>query len=135
MGVLLHLNPTSGTPLYRQLANSLQQAIAAGDFKPGDRLPSVRELARTAGVNMLTAAKALQSLETEGLTETRRGVGVFVSVRAVEESLERKQELLKDSASQVAAQAVNFGLTEGQTLFVVLNEYRRFQNERTRPTN
>lgn len=135
MGVLLHLNPASGTPLYRQLANSLQQAIAAGEFKPGDQLPSVRELARTASVNMLTAAKALQTLEALGLTETRRGLGVFVNAHGVAEPVAKKKELLKDSAAQVAAQALNLGLTEEQTLSVIANEYRRFQNERTRPTD
>ena len=69
----------SSVAVYVQIENHVQFAIASGRLKPGDRLPSVRELSERVGVNPNTVAKAYRDLEVMGLVYTRRGMGVFIN--------------------------------------------------------
>ncbi|MCX5772504.1 MAG: GntR family transcriptional regulator [Candidatus Hydrogenedentes bacterium] len=68
----------SSVAVYVQIENHVQFAIASGRLKPGDRLPSVRELSERLGVNPNTVAKSYRDLEVMGLLYTRRGMGVFI---------------------------------------------------------
>ncbi|MEV6566428.1 GntR family transcriptional regulator [Streptomyces kronopolitis] len=68
----------SSSPKYRRIADALKQAIAAGEFGPGDRLPGENELMSRHGVARMTARQALGVLTSEGLAEARKGAGVFV---------------------------------------------------------
>ena len=72
-------NITAGRPVYVQLMEQLEQALAAGVFPPGSRIPPVRELAADAGVNPNTMQRALQELEREGMVYTQRTSGRFVT--------------------------------------------------------
>lgn len=76
-----HIDPSSGTPIYRQIADQVRQAVASGVMRAGDRLPSVREMALELAVNPNTIAKAYQDLEREGVIETPRGRGSFIADR------------------------------------------------------
>ena len=69
----------SGMPLYRQLANSIAGQIAAGDRKPGDKLPATRELAVELGLNRTTVSAAYALLGESGLIKAHVGRGSFVS--------------------------------------------------------
>ncbi|MDE5757108.1 MAG: GntR family transcriptional regulator, partial [Allobaculum sp.] len=66
---------TNDAPLYLQLASLLETQIIAGHLEPGQKLPSVRELALMSKTNPNTVAKALTQLEQKGLIETRRTSG------------------------------------------------------------
>lgn len=66
-------------PASQTLATLLRQAIAAGEYRAGDRLPSQRVLARTHGVAMNTAREAYRALADEGLVRRHQGKGVFVT--------------------------------------------------------
>jgi len=76
--MLVTLDTADATPIYAQLERSLRAAIAAGRLKPGDQLPTVRELAVELKVNANTIARVYSELERAGVFETRRGVGTFV---------------------------------------------------------
>ncbi|ACU40159.1 GntR family transcriptional regulator [Actinosynnema mirum] len=65
-------------PAYLRLADDLRRAIAAGDYKPGDQLPTMGELAKRAGIAVMTVREAIKMLTTEGLVISRQGKGVFV---------------------------------------------------------
>jgi len=69
----------SPIPLYYQLAELIEDRIAAGDLRPGDRLPSERDLATQAGISRMTARQALTWLAERGAVEIRHGVGTFVA--------------------------------------------------------
>ena len=69
----------SDSPIYTQLTQRLTQAIIAGEFQPGERLPSVRDLAVEAGVNPNTVQRALSELERDGLVFSQRTAGRFVT--------------------------------------------------------
>jgi GntR family transcriptional regulator len=68
----------SGVPAYLQLAQQVREALRLGWLTPGDRLPTVREVVATSGVNPNTVLKAYRELEFAGLVEARQGSGTFV---------------------------------------------------------
>jgi len=76
--VRLWFAPGSDVPLYRQLVQQVTLAILCGDLKPGDRLPSTRELARRYAIHPNTISAGYRELEHAGWTETRHGSGVYV---------------------------------------------------------
>ncbi len=82
--MLSSIDITSSVAVYVQIENHVQFAIASGRLKPGDQLPSVRELSERLNVNPNTVAKAYRDLEVMGLLYTRRGMGVFVN-RGIEQ--------------------------------------------------
>lgn len=69
-------------PIYSQLMEQIKLALVSGGFSPGERLPSVRDLAAEAGVNPNTMQRALQELEREGLVYSQRTAGRFVTEEA-----------------------------------------------------
>ena len=73
------LNQDAATPLYVQLMNLLEKDIQSGVYQPGDKLPSVRDLAAQAGVNPNTMQKALSELERENLVHSARTSGRFIT--------------------------------------------------------
>ncbi len=68
--------------MYRQIADQIAGLIAAGEFKPGSRLPAERELAAKLGVSRASVREAIISLEIGGLVEVRIGTGIFVTMSA-----------------------------------------------------
>jgi DNA-binding transcriptional regulator YhcF (GntR family) len=80
--VRLWFAPSSEVPIYRQLVTQVVLAILAGDLKPGERLPSTRELARRFCLHPNTVSAGYRLLEKEGWTEQRRGSGVYVRAKA-----------------------------------------------------
>jgi DNA-binding transcriptional MocR family regulator len=78
MAIALERGPDTGRSVYQQLADHFRIEIAAGRLAAGDRLPTIRELARVAGVNRDTVALAYDALTKEGLIESTVGRGTFV---------------------------------------------------------
>ena len=78
LSILSGVNIHSRVAVYLQIENLVQFAIASGNLKSGERLPSVRELSERLEVNPNTVAKSYRDLEVMGLLFTRRGMGVFV---------------------------------------------------------
>jgi len=76
---VVNIDPRDPTPIYAQLDRGLRAAIAAGRLHAGDQLPTVRQLAVDLRVNANTVARVYAELERDGVLETRRGVGSFVT--------------------------------------------------------
>ena len=76
------LNPQSGTPIYRQLMDQVRWLVASNRLKPGDELPSVRELAVAHAVNAMTISKAYSLLEAEGVLARQRGKPMTVAAES-----------------------------------------------------
>jgi len=79
---LVTIDSRDKTPIYAQLERGLRAAMATGRLKPGDQLPTVRQLAVELQVNANTVARVYADLERSGAIETRRGVGSFVTATA-----------------------------------------------------
>ena len=77
--MLLHLNASSGVPVYLQLQAQVKQAVAAGALRTGEALPSTRKLAAELRINPNTVARAYQELERDGVTRSVPGGGTFVA--------------------------------------------------------
>ncbi|MDO5504639.1 MAG: GntR family transcriptional regulator [Actinomycetia bacterium] len=77
--MLIRISESSGTPIYRQVADGVRQEIAHGRLAPGERLPPARDLAEALGVNMHTVLHGYQDLQHEGLIHLRRGRGAVVA--------------------------------------------------------
>lgn len=82
-------------PIYTQLMDQMKQRIASGDYTPGEKMASVRELAAEAGVNPNTVQRALTELEREGLMYSQRTTGRFIT-----EDEGMIQEVKKDLARE-----------------------------------
>lgn len=76
---VVSIDTRDSTPIYAQIERGLRAGIAAGRLRPGDQLPTVRQLAVELQVNANTVARVYADLERNGVLETRRGVGSFVS--------------------------------------------------------
>ena len=76
---LVSIDPRDRTPIYAQLERGLRAAIASGRVRPGDQLPTVRQLAVELQVNANTIARVYAELERAGVLETQRGVGSFIA--------------------------------------------------------
>jgi GntR family transcriptional regulator len=74
-----HLDARSGVPTYLQLVQQVRRAIRLGILRPGDQLPTVKEVVTHLTINPNTVLHAYRQLDHEGLIEGRRGVGTFVS--------------------------------------------------------
>lgn len=82
----LWFSPASEVPIYRQLVTQIALAILSGDLKPGERLPSTRELARRFSIHPNTVSAGYQHLAQEGWVDYRRGSGVYIKSDAAQPS-------------------------------------------------
>ena len=74
-----HLDARSGVPTYLQLVQQVRQAVRLGILRPGDQLPTVKEVVGSLVINPNTVLKAYRELDRESLVISRRGVGTFVA--------------------------------------------------------
>ena len=99
-------------PLYAQLERSIRFAIATGRLGIGEQLPTVRQLAVDLRINANTVAKVYNELERDGVVETRRGIGTFVSDNHAESKASRNDEKqLRDLADRYVAEASAHGFS------------------------
>ncbi|MGW6641659.1 GntR family transcriptional regulator [Streptomyces iakyrus] len=91
-----HLNSRSGLPPYQQLVQQVRHALRLGLLKEGDRLPTVKDVAKQMAVNPNTVLKAYRELEHDGLVAARPGVGTFVTRTLADGTLAAHGPLRKD---------------------------------------
>jgi GntR family transcriptional regulator len=77
-----HLDSRSGVPAYLQLVHQVRRAVRLGMIRPGDQLPTVKEVVTKLTLNPNTVLHAYRQLDLEGLVEGRQGVGTFVAAGA-----------------------------------------------------
>ena len=86
----------SNRPLYEQIAIQIKTAIMNGELKEGDAIPSVRSLAKSLHISVLTVQKAYATLQDDGFIETTAGKGSYVSVQSQDFYLEEQQKKIED---------------------------------------
>lgn len=103
---LVSVDSRDPTPIYAQLERGLRAAIATGRLRPGEQLPTVRQLAIDLRVNANTVARVYAELERGGVLETRRGVGSFVTATPAQAHPPRDRDRrLRAFATRVLADA------------------------------
>src|SRR6185436_11596217 len=108
--MFLRIEKGSAAPISRQIGQQIASLCAAGSLAPGERMPSVRELARDLEVNQNTILRVYERLCREGVLEMRQGQGTFVALDARANASPGQRERLADEFRQLARQAVALGL-------------------------
>jgi GntR family transcriptional regulator len=121
---IVTIDPRDRTPIYAQLERGLRAAIATGRLRPGDQLPTVRQLAVDLSVNANTVARVYAELERAGVIETRRGVGSFITAATARAHPPREHDRrLRAFVTRMLADADAAGFT-ADDVAAVLDEHR-----------
>ena len=120
--MLLHVNTSSGVPVYLQIEAQVKQAIAAGALTQGHALLSVRRMAAELRVNPNTVAKAYQNLERDGLVRTVPGGGTYVADSSPGLLKSEKLRRLRPLAHQLAVESYQLRLPAGDVMKLVEGE-------------
>lgn len=110
------IDPTTATPVFAQIAESIATQIATGTVATGARLPAARELADSLGVNVHTVLRAYQELRDDGQVELRRGRGAIVLGTPTAEGV-------RSAVARAATEAKAAGIPIGTLLALVRKEY------------
>lgn len=113
-------NLDSSRPIYLQIIERVQMDIITGRYQPGDKLPSVRDLAQEAAVNPNTMQKALSELERSGLIYSQRTSGRFIT---------EDKELIHQMKKELAAAEVSAFVAHMKQLGITLEEIRQLLAE------
>lgn len=113
------INATSMTPIYEQIVDRIRALIKTGDLRAGDALPSVRALARQCAISALTAKKAYDVLEQEGLVVTVQGKGTFVAEISPNIVVEELNRQVEEEFARAIAKARRLRLSDGEILELV----------------
>ncbi len=120
----IRIETKSNVPAYEQIVSGIKYAIARGEYRPEDQLPSVRELALQLLVNPNTVAKAYRELEREGLTYSRKGAGVYVTDGAANACRKARREEVAERVGQAMREAARSGLSPEEVRKIVERELR-----------
>src|SRR5262245_6127969 len=121
------IEPSSRTPIYRQLVAQIREAVARGRLKPEERLPSVRDLSRQLVINPNTVARVYTELERDGVLNTRPGLGVFVAQPKSDLTRRARKDRLTNLVDGLLTEAVHLGFTAEDLLALLSERCQRFQ--------
>lgn len=117
--LIFELNPNSGVPIYRQIVDQVVAMTVGGLLRPGDLLPSVRQVARDAAVNPMTVSKAYSRLESDGVVRRVRGMGMEVLAFSTNGSIEERKAKFRESIEPALQRARQLGLDHKQIREVI----------------
>ena len=106
----------SGVPVYRQLIDQVQSAVASGALSTGTQLPTVRQVAVDLTINPNTVLRAYREMEIRGLLDTQQGTGTFIADRKVEFSKPERDRQLSQLTSEFVSRAGAAGFTLKQLI-------------------
>lgn len=124
MAIQIQIDKAGGMPFYRQIIDAVKSGIATGRLKPGDQLPTVRQLSVELSINLNTVSRAYTELELTGLVDTQMGSGTFVSTKTIERDEVERQRILDELCQQLLSRATSHGLS----LDDILENFQRFQS-------
>ena len=108
--MFIRIESTSGVPITRQITDQIRAQCATGALAPGEKLPSVRALARQLAVNQNTILRVYERLTMAGLLEIRRGDGTYVAGKLPPGQLKAQRALLRNDVDSLVYRAATLGL-------------------------
>lgn len=112
MNLFLQINNQTGVPAYRQIMEQISEYRLSGVLKAGEKLPSIRELAKKLAINPGTVVKAYQELEHESVIYSQHGKGVFIAEVQQPMLTKHERELpIRETARQLWQQAQRMNLS------------------------
>lgn len=123
----VHLDYHSGEPIYRQIVEQVKYLVALGRLADGERLPSIRRLARQLKINPRTVVRAYEQLHHAGLVVMRHGQGVFVTAGRGTIPADRRDPAIAGLACRLLAEARRMGATNEEILAILAREAERME--------
>ncbi len=123
--MLFQLNTTDDRPIYAQIGDQVKFAVASGLLRPGELVPSVRELSRQLVVNPNTVARAYRDLQGEGILEPVRGTGLQVASDAPGACREGRREFVRRRLREAIAEARRSHLAHDEIEAMLREEWAR----------
>lgn len=117
----------SGVPVYRQILDQAKYYIASEVLKPGDQLPSIRELAQALAVNPTTVVRVYADLEREGIIEMRHGRGAFVTAASFRMTSAERERKIRALARRIVVEAIQLGVPARQVVGAIEEEWAELQ--------
>lgn len=105
------LDGHSGVPVYRQLIDQVQAAVATGVLRAGDQLPTIRLVAVELSINPNTVTRAYREMEIRGLVDSQQGTGTFIADRQIESSRKEQNRQLAQLVGEFVSRAGSLGFT------------------------
>lgn len=126
----MQIDPASHVPIYLQIAEAIRAAVAAGVYRPGEVLPSLRAMATEIHVNPNTVQRAYDELERAGLVYSERGRGLFVS----KDGAVSAQSLAGDGVRRAMDEAIRAGRVSGMDAAQIREIFHAALERRTETT-
>jgi GntR family transcriptional regulator len=123
--MLIHLNTSDDRPIYAQIVDQVKFAIAARVVRPGDLVPSVRELSKRLVVNPNTVARAYRELQGQGLLEAVRGTGLQVTEAAPARCGEERRAIVRLRLRGAIEEALRSDLAPAEIEAIFRDEWTR----------
>ncbi len=130
--MFIRIETTSGVPITRQIADQIRAQCASGVLAPGDRLPSVRALARELAVNQNTILRVYERLTMAGLLVMRHGDGTYVAPDPPSGQLDAQREQLRHEVERLVHKANVLGLDAGALRRLMDGAFKRLRRQSSR---
>lgn len=121
---------TTHTPVYSQIMGQVKRAVATAELKPGDQLPTVRQLAADLRINFNTVARAYRLLDEEGVISTQHGRGTYIlSPSGARDSQRLRRQQLAALSEYFVEEAEKLGFSPKQVRAVITDQLGAWEQE------
>ncbi len=127
--MIIRIDFQSDVPIYLQIRSAVIQAIASHELRPGEMMPSIRQMASDLGINLHTVNKAYNLLKQDGFVQVHRQKGVVVQTNIIPYSDEKFQKTLKESLRPFIAEAVCRNMEEKDFIKICHEIFQDYQKE------
>jgi GntR family transcriptional regulator len=128
--MFFQIDADNGVAIFDQVVRQVKFAVARGAIKPGNLIPSVRDLAKELAINPNTVARAYQQLQADGVLEMVRGVGLEVAAGALKPCRAERQRLIRQRVRTALLEAIQSGLEPDDLRQLCESELNSLQRER-----
>ena len=127
--MICQIETNNGIPIYEQICRQVKFAVANESLLVGEHVPSVREMATRAAVNVNTVARAYRELQAEGVLVSIRGTGLAVAADAPEKCRRNRLEMVRERLSYLLREAMQNGVSSDEIHSLVDSEWGALKNE------
>jgi len=106
-------------PIYEQLKNQIKKAIFLGELKSGDMLPSIRQLAKTLKISVITTKRAYDDLEAENFIISKQGKGSYVSEQSIDFIKEKRKTLIEEKITELINLCKTYSIEKSELMYMI----------------
>lgn len=128
--MFMHVDPSNGIAIYDQIVRQVKFAVASEALKPGNLVPSVREMARDLTVNPNTVARAYRELQADNVLQPLRGTGLEVTTGAFKKCRDDRAALIRSRLRSVLEEARQSGLSAEDVRALTEAELSRLESKK-----